>query len=1011
MTNNVRKNFGMKMWLALIGFCCMGLSAMAGPLIIFNDNGGWCWYQDERVIVQNNKLIIGSVGNSAGTGGSARNGDIEVTTYDLLTFSLNRFLLRDALNSDDHAAPAFMVRPDGKILAMYATHGGDSYARYRITTNAGDTSSWQAEQSYTAAAGVTYSNVYRLSGTGITYDFYRGENYNPNVLVSSNDGSSWGYGGRLIRTGTGSTRPYVKYVSNNTDKIWFTYTDGHPRDVADNNIYVAYLQGTNIYNAYGVDIGNLSSSEGIAPSAGTMVYDAPADGSQRGWTSDIQLDSNGYPVLGYTTRVNNDDHRYRYARFNGTTWTDYQIAYAGQCLYTAENDYTGLVTLDPQNPNVLYISTNAHPVTGAALISSTDGLRHWEIFRGTTADGGATWTWEYITKNSTLDNIRPIVPIWDNPQTILLWMRGSYSTYTSYNMQIVGMFDPEPIPSNEPEITDQPDPGAAPIGGTATFKVSVTGLAPLTYTWYKEAVSGSDTQVGTNSKVLTLTNVQSTDVGQYYCVVSNSAGSATSSSASLMIANLLAYWPLDGNYNDVTGNGYNATAVGSPTFTSGHLGQAISFNGSSYLNCQNSGDLMLKDGGTVSAWVKTSALNTAWASVVSKGQFGWRLSRNNDANSISFRFNSPSYEYQADGDIPVVDGTWHHLAATYDVQSIKLYVDGQLDAEVLTPQPVNELTDTVNIGSQPVTSNTFVYIDATDTNTALADGSGNPWWAAGTSTSNFLWDYRTDYGLNDAGQFNAAGRDFYQAREDTCGQLVTTITGLTPGNQYRVDVVYHSKSSSENWNITVSFAPITTNASGTVTSGITYSWDGAVIYGVDTVAGVNTGNIQAGIYLMTGFVGNATADGSGQIKVYVDDITNEAGANQRTWYDGLLVENIVSDPYPAMFWDGLIDDVRIYSFAMDPQTVGLLYEDKSCYQLDPYDFDEDCQIDVDDLVLFCESWLNSEIEPGTSSCIANPELDLTGPEGQPDCKVDLYEFADIASQWLDCFLLPSSDCP
>lgn len=806
--------------MAAVGFCfcCVSLSLMAGPLITFNDNGGWCWYQDERVIVQNDKLIIGSIAEAAGIDGATRDGDAEVVTYDLSTASLSRFLLHNALNSDDHAAPAFMVRPDGRILAVYATHGGDVYARYRITTNPGDTGSWQSEQSYTAAAGVTYSNVYRLSSTGVTYDFYRGENYNPNVIVSSNDGSSWSYGGRLIRTGSGSTRPYVKYASNNIDKIWFTYTDGHPRDVADNNIYVAYLQGTNIYNAYGMDIGNLSSSEGIAPSAGTLVYDAPADGSQRGWTSDIHLDSNGYPVLGYTTRVSNDDHRYRYARFDGTTWTDHQIAYAGQCLYTAENDYTGLITLDPQNPNVVYISTNAHPVTGAALISSTDGLRHYEIFRGTTTDGGANWIWEYITKNSTVDNIRPIVPIWDDSRTILLWMKGTYFTYTSYNTAIVGMFDPEAITSNAPEITDQPDSTAAPIGGKAAFKVQATGLAPLSYTWYQVNSSGSDIQVGTNSSTLILTDVQPSDMGQYYCIVTNTAGSAISSLASLMIADLSAYWPLDSNYTDVTGNGYNAAAVGSPSFATGHAGQSVSLGGGSYLTCANSGDLTLKDGGTISAWVKTSSLGNVWASVVTKGRWAWRLCRNNNTNYISFHCNSPNFEFQANGDITVVDNTWHLLTATYDGQYSKLYVDGVLDASASFTEAINDNADPVYIGNR-------------------------------------------------------------------------------------------------------------------------------------------------------------------------------------------------SDNITGRYWNGLIDEVRIYAFAMDAQTVGLLYDDKSCYQLDPYDLDADCRIDLADMVLFCASWLETGIDPETQICTANPELDLTGPQGGPDCKVDLYDFSNMASQWLDCYLLPSSDCP
>jgi len=38
-----------------------------------------------------------------------------------------------------------------------------------------------------------------------------------------------------------------------------------------------------------------------------------------------------------------------------------------------------------------------------------------------------------------MDNLRPIVPKWDANHTALLWMRGSYSSYTSYNLDVVGL--------------------------------------------------------------------------------------------------------------------------------------------------------------------------------------------------------------------------------------------------------------------------------------------------------------------------------------------------------------------------------------------------------------------------------------------------------------------------------------------------------------------------------------------------------------------------------------------
>jgi len=58
-----------------------------GNLIQFNDNGSWCWYQDERVVfdVAGGKLIVGSDASDNGVGGSSREGDVEVIIFDLLS--------------------------------------------------------------------------------------------------------------------------------------------------------------------------------------------------------------------------------------------------------------------------------------------------------------------------------------------------------------------------------------------------------------------------------------------------------------------------------------------------------------------------------------------------------------------------------------------------------------------------------------------------------------------------------------------------------------------------------------------------------------------------------------------------------------------------------------------------------------------------------------------------------------------------------------------------------------
>jgi hypothetical protein len=120
------------------------------------------------------------------------------------------------------------------------------------------------------------------------------------------------------------------------------------------------------------------------------------------------------------------DIRFHHGRWDGKAWQTSEIAHAGSRLYPGEDDYTGLAAFDRNDLGVAYISTDADPATGRPLISAADSRRHHELYRGTTADSGATWRWEPITASSTMDNLRPIVPAWNDPRTILVWMRGTY---------------------------------------------------------------------------------------------------------------------------------------------------------------------------------------------------------------------------------------------------------------------------------------------------------------------------------------------------------------------------------------------------------------------------------------------------------------------------------------------------------------------------------------------------------------------------------------------------------
>jgi hypothetical protein len=442
---------------------------VASAFIVANDNGGWSWFEDERAIVDPvaNKLLVGSIANGAGVGGAARHGDVELSTVDLTTGATARFLLKDAFEADDHNSPALYQRTDGRYVAMYATHGNESVSRWRVSTNPNDISAWSAETTVSALAGATYSNLHYLpndnGGAGRLYDFVRSVGYDPNVLVSNDQGLTWSYGGRLLNEGGDSDRPYLRYFSDGT-RIQLQSTNRHPRDF-NNSIYAGYVQDGKLYNSAGAVVdANIFDATAVAPSALSLVFAANTvvNGAsmQRAWTIDVGIDLQGNPVGVFQARANgsNLDHRYFYSRWNPDTsqWDVNFMGYAGSYLYSAEDDYTGLMAIDPRDVNTVYVSSEVHPAT-RALLYGADGQVHHELFRGQTTDNGVTWKWTPVTFNSTQDNIRPLVPKWDAANTALVWMRGAYNTYVNYNTQAAVLLNPALV---EPTLALAVDFGA-----------------------------------------------------------------------------------------------------------------------------------------------------------------------------------------------------------------------------------------------------------------------------------------------------------------------------------------------------------------------------------------------------------------------------------------------------------------------------------------------------------------------------------------------------------------------
>jgi pectate lyase len=84
-----------------------------------------------------------------------------------------------------------------------------------------------------------------------------------------------------------------------------------------------------------------------------------------------------------------------------------------------------------------------------------------------------------------------------------------------------------------PTISADPQGQTVTVGNSATFTVAAGGSAPLSYQWYYNTNSGIPN--ATNA-FLTLVNVQAANAGTYSVVVTNIAGSASSTSALLTVS-------------------------------------------------------------------------------------------------------------------------------------------------------------------------------------------------------------------------------------------------------------------------------------------------------------------------------------------------------------------------------------------------------------------------------------------------------------------------------------------
>ena len=118
--------------------------------------------------------------------------------------------------------------------------------------------------------------------------------------------------------------------------------------------------------------------------------------------------------------------------------------------------------------------------------------------------------------------------------------------------------------------------------------------------------------------------------------------------------------------------------------------------------------LDITDTVTLSAWINPSdAANSEHNPFVAKGDVSYAL-KHNVGNTIEFFVYDGAW-YAINSEVVTADfnGTWHHVAGTYDGTQLKLYVDGVMVASRLYTGDIDSTTYEVNIGRDSQNTDRF----------------------------------------------------------------------------------------------------------------------------------------------------------------------------------------------------------------------------------------------------------------------------------------------------------------
>jgi hypothetical protein len=177
---------------------------------------------------------------------------------------------------------------------------------------------------------------------------------------------------------------------------------------------------------------------------------------------------------------------------------------------------------------------------------------------------------------------------------------------------------------------------------------------------------------------------------------------ATFSSAEIDPNTVVGIWLLDEGSGkeakDASGRGHNGEIIGDVIWVDGKFRTALEFPGTltDCVEIESTPELQITDEITLMGWINTTV--TPSADIVGKDDGTDRNYNIHVADSGKIFLNSGGEKCPLPGTTSVIDGQWHHVAGTWDGDTVRIYVDGVEEASSSFAGPIATSDVPVKIG-------------------------------------------------------------------------------------------------------------------------------------------------------------------------------------------------------------------------------------------------------------------------------------------------------------------------